>query len=277
LSDSVAAALAQARALGLERLDAQLLLAHRLQRPRAWLLAHDSAPLSAEQQQAYLAGCQRRADGEPLAYLLSEREFHGLMLQVSPAVLVPRPDTETLVDWALELLATPLAAKPEVADLGTGSGAIALALKHRHPAAHVSAVECSAPALEVARANAAHHRLQVEWQLGSWWQPLAGRRFHLVASNPPYVAEDDPHLAALRHEPALALTPGGNGLSALAQIARGAPAHLHDAGWLLLEHGHEQADAVCRLLTDAGFEAVQTRADLAGRPRCSGGRRAATR
>jgi len=277
LSDSVGAALAQARALGLERLDAQLLLAHLLQRPRAWLIAHDQAPLSTEQQQAYLAGCRRRADGEPLAYLLGEREFHGLMLRVTPAVLVPRPDTETLVDWALELLATPLAAQPEVADLGTGSGAIALALKHRHPAARVSAVECSAPALAVARANAAQHGLQVDWQLGSWWQPLAGRRFHLVASNPPYVADDDPHLAALRHEPALALTPGGNGLSALAQIVHGAPAHLHGAGWLLLEHGHEQADAVRRLLADAGFEAVQTRTDLAGRPRCSGARRPATR
>jgi release factor glutamine methyltransferase len=194
------------------------------------------------------------------------------MLQVGPEVLVPRPDTETLVDWALQLLATPLAGAPEVADLGTGSGAIALALKHRHPTARVCAVEFSAPALGLARANGTHHRLQIEWHLGDWWQPLAGRRFHLVASNPPYVAGDDPHLAALRHEPAPALTPGGDGLSALAHIVRGAPSHLHDGGWLLLEHGHEQADAVCRLLADAGFTAVQTRADLAGRPRCSGGR-----
>jgi release factor glutamine methyltransferase len=193
------------------------------------------------------------------------------MLQVSPAVLVPRSDTETLVDWALERLAVPLAQSPDVADLGTGSGAIALALKHRHPAARVCAVDCSASALEVARANALRHGLQVEWHLGDWWQPLQGRRFHLVTSNPPYVAEADPHLAALRHEPALALTPGGDGLSALARIVRGAPAHLHGSGWLLLEHGHEQAGAVCRLLADAGFEAVQTRADLAGRPRCSGG------
>jgi len=268
---NVAAALAQARALGLQRLDAQLLLAQALQRPRAWLIAHEDAALSADRQQAFLAGCRRRADGEPLAYLLGEREFHGLMLQVSPAVLVPRPDTETLVDWALQLLAT-LADTPEVADLGTGSGAIALALKHRHPAARVSAVDCSAPALEVARANGARHALQIEWLVGDWWQPLQGRRFHLVASNPPYVAEDDPHLATLQHEPALALTPGGNGLSALAQIVQGAPAHLRDGGWLLLEHGHEQAGAVCRLLADAGFVAVQTRLDLAGRPRCSGGR-----
>jgi release factor glutamine methyltransferase len=269
----VGTALAQARALGLDRLDAQLLLSHTLQQPRAWLIAHDDAALSPTQQQAFAAACRRRADGEPLAYLLGEREFHGLMLRVSPAVLVPRPDTETLVDWALELLATPLALAPEVADLGTGSGAIALALKHRHPAAHVQAVDCSAAALAVARANAAHHGLQVEWHLGDWWQPLHGRRFHLVASNPPYVAEDDPHLAALRHEPALALTAGGGGLSALAAIVAGAASRLHDGGWLLLEHGHEQADAVRLLLADAGFESVGTRADLAGRPRCSGGRR----
>ncbi len=164
MSASVGAALAQARALGLERLDAQLLLAQALQRPRAWLLAHDDAALSPPQQAAFDAACRRRADGEPLAYLLGEREFHGLLLQVGPAVLVPRPDTETLVDWALQLLGTPLAQAPEVADLGTGSGAIALALKHRHPAAHVCAVDCSDRALDVARANAARHDLQVEWQ-----------------------------------------------------------------------------------------------------------------
>ncbi len=268
---NVGAALAQARALGLNRLDAQLLLGRLLGQTRTWLIAHDDAALSAQQLQAFLAACRRRAAGEPLAYLLGEREFHGLMLQVGPDVLVPRPDTETLVDWALQLLGTPLAGVPEVADLGTGSGAIALALKHRHPTARVCAVEFSAPALALARANGGRHGLQVEWLAGDWWQPLAGRRFHLVVSNPPYVAGNDPHLAALHHEPALALTPGADGLSALACIVHGAPAHLYDGGWLLLEHGHEQADAVCRLLADAGFAAVQTRADLAGLPRCSGG------
>ena len=230
-----------------------------------------SALLSPAQLAAFAAGCRRRADGEPLAYVLGEREFHGLMLQVSPAVLVPRPDTETLVDWALQLLALPLADNPEVADLGTGSGAIALALKHRHPAARVCAVDCSAAALDVARANAARHGLQVEWRLGNWWQPLQGRRFHLVVGNPPYVAGNDPHLAALRHEPALALTPGGDGLAALAHIIGGAAPHLHDGGWLLLEHGHDQAGEVCRLLADAGFTGMQTQSDLAGQPRCSGG------
>ncbi len=273
----VGVALARARALGLDRLDAQLLLAHALQQSRAWLFAHDDAALSQAQQRDFAATCRRRAGGEPVAYLIGEREFHGLMLQVSPAVLVPRPDTETLVDWALELLATPLGPAADVVDLGTGSGAIALALKHRQPAAHVQAVDVSAAALAVARTNAARHGLQVQWHLGAWWQPLQGQRFHLAVSNPPYVAADDPHLAALRHEPALALTPGGDGLSALAAIVQGAAARLHDGGWLLLEHGHEQGEAVRSLLAGAGFEAVQTRADLAGLPRCSGARLPAAR
>jgi release factor glutamine methyltransferase len=269
---NVGAALALARVLGLDRLDAQLLLAQTLQQPRSWLIAHDDALLTAAQQHSFADACRCRANDEPLAYLLGEREFHGLVLHVSPAVLVPRPDTETLVDWALELLATPLATQPDVADLGTGSGAIALALKRRQPGARVCAVDCSAAALAVARANGERHALQIEWLAGDWWQPLQGRRFHLVASNPPYVAEGDPHLRGLRHEPALALTSGANGLAALSHIVRDAPAHLHAGAWLLLEHGHEQADAVCRLLIEAAFESVQTRPDLGGRPRCSGGR-----
>ena len=269
----VAAALAQARALGLDRLDAQLLLAQALQQPRAWLIAHDEAFLSDAQQQSFSAACRRRSAGEPMAYLLGEREFHGLLLQVSPAVLVPRPDTETLVDWALECLAALAEPAPRVADLGTGSGAVALALKHRHPSAQVVAVDCSADALAVAAANARRLSLTIALRQGDWWQPLAGERFHLVASNPPYIAGDDPHLADLRHEPRGALTPEGDGLSALATIVRGAAGHLLAGGWLLLEHGFQQAGAVCHLLHEAGFEEVQTRADLAGQPRCSGGRR----
>ncbi|MBX3645619.1 MAG: peptide chain release factor N(5)-glutamine methyltransferase [Rubrivivax sp.] len=270
---NVAAALAQARALGLERLDAHLLLAHALQQSRAWLVAHDDAALSPGQQQRFAADCRRRADGEPLAYVLGEREFHGLQLQVGPAVLVPRPDTETLVDWALELLPTLPAKAPAVVDLGTGSGAIALALKHAHPAARVCAVELSAPALAVAQANAERLRLDVAWQPGSWWQPLRGRHFDLAVSNPPYIAAADPHLPALRYEPLQALSPGGDGLSALQQIVQGAPAHLAPGGWLLLEHGFDQADAVRDLLRRSNFDEIATRADLAGRPRCSGGRR----
>jgi release factor glutamine methyltransferase len=271
---TVGAALSHARTLGLERLDAQLLLARTVQRPRAWLMAHEEAALPAAQQARFAAECRRRAEGEPLAYLLGEREFHGLMLRVTPDVLVPRPDTETLVDWALELLAGPLAGEvaPCVADLGTGSGAIALALKHSLPGARVCAVDCSAAAVELARANAAAHRLEIEFMVGDWWLPVAGRRFHLVLSNPPYVAAADPHLRALRHEPLQALSPGGNGLSALEHIVHHAPQHLLPGGWLLLEHGHEQAEAVGRALGSAGFTCVRTHADLAGRPRCTGGR-----
>ena len=270
----VADALAAARRQGVDRLDAQLLLARVLQRPREWLIAHDDAPLSAGQQQHFAADCARRAAGEPLAYLLGEREFHGLMLQVGPGVLVPRPDTETLVDWALELLAATPGAAPAVADLGTGSGAIALALKHARPDARICAVEHSEVALAVARANGRRHGLDVQWQAGSWWQPLQGQRFDLVLSNPPYIAAGDPHLAALRHEPLQALSPGGDGLSDLRHIVQGAPLHLQPDGWLLLEHGHDQAEAVRALLLQAGFTQVTTRSDLGGRPRCSGGRRA---
>jgi release factor glutamine methyltransferase len=273
LDISVGAALAQARALGLDRLDAQLLLGRTLERPRAWLIAHDDALLSAEQQQRFVADCRRRADGEPLAYLLGEREFHGLLLQVNPAVLVPRPDTETLVDWALQRLAASAIEAPAVADLGTGSGAIALAIKHAHPAAQICAVELSAEALQVARANGARLQLDVQWLAGDWWRPLAGRRFDLVVSNPPYVAGGDPHLVALGHEPLQALSPGGDGLSALRAVIGGALPHLVDGGWLLVEHGHDQGDAVRDMLRRGGLECVATRTDLAGRPRCSGGRR----
>jgi release factor glutamine methyltransferase len=273
-SGTVRGALEHARSLGLDRLDAQLLLAHHLQRTRAWLLAHDEAALSTRQQADFAAARLRRADGEPLAYLLGEREFHGLMLRVTPAVLVPRPDTETLVDWALELLRGPMStvATPEVADLGTGSGAIALAVKQGHARVRMSATDISAAAVEVARANASTHRLDIEFGEGDWWQPWPARRFHLVLSNPPYVAGDDPHLQALRHEPSQALTPGGDGLAAIAQLATQSPAHLRPQGWLLLEHGYDQAGAVRRLLHDAGFEAIDTRTDLAGHARCSGGR-----
>ena len=269
----VAEALAAARGQRLDRLDAQLLLARVLQRPREWLIAHDDAPLSAGQQQRFAADCARRAAGEPLAYLLGEREFHGLMLQVGPAVLVPRPDTETLVDWALELLADAPGTAPAMADLGTGSGAIALALKHARPDARVCAVEISPAALAVARANGQRLGLDVQWLAGSWWQPLQGRRFDLVSSNPPYIAAGDPHLPALRHEPLQALSPGGDGLSDLRHIIQAAPLHLQPGGWLLLEHGHDQAEAVRALLLQAGLTQVTTRRDLAGRPRCSGGRR----
>jgi release factor glutamine methyltransferase len=274
---TVAAALAGAQAAGVDRLDAQWLLMHVLSRPRSWLIAHDDEPLPVDAARAYEGLCSRRARGEPLAYLVGEREFHGLTLQVNPSVLVPRPDTETLVDWALALLGTELADRtaPQVLDLGTGSGAIALAVKHRWPAAQVTAVDVSEAALGVARANAQRLGLAVEFQPGSWWGPLGDRRFDLVLSNPPYIAAGDPHLDALQHEPSLALTPGGDGLDAIRAIVAGAPQHLGAGGWLVVEHGWDQAGAVQALLRGAGFEAVCGRHDLAGHVRCSGGRRPA--
>ena len=267
---SVADALVQARALGIDRLDAQLLLGHQIGRPRSWLIANGDDALVDADAQAYRQLLQRRAGGEPLAYLVGEREFHGLMLTVTPAVLVPRPDTECLVDWALALMA-PQAA-PRVLDLGTGSGAIALALAYRQPGAHLTATDCSAEALAVARANAARHGLSVHFLQANWWDGVPGSPFDLVVSNPPYIAGDDPHLAALGYEPRLALTPGGDGLDALRCIVAGTPTRLRPGGWLLLEHGYDQGADVRHLLQQAGFAEVQTRTDLAGVDRCTGGR-----
>jgi release factor glutamine methyltransferase len=268
---TVREALALARELGVERLDAQLLLGFVLQRDRGWLIGHDDAALSEAQAQRCAELLRQRAGGVPYAYLVGEQEFHGLRLGVTPDTLVPRADTETLVDWALQLLA-PLPGTPAVVDLGTGSGAIALAIKHRQPAAQVEAVELSSGALAIAQANARRLNLDVRFHQGSWWQPLAGRRFDLVVSNPPYIADDDAHLAALRHEPLSALTPGGDGLAALQILIDAAPQHLNARGWLLLEHGYDQADAVAAALRVRGFADIGLRHDLGGQPRVSGGR-----
>lgn len=270
---TIAQALAGARVQGLDRLDAQWLLGHVLQKPGAWLIAHDDQALAVADAQAYAALCQRRAAGEPVAYLVGQAGFHGLMLRVTPAVLVPRPDTETLVDWALALLPTLATPQPRVIDLGTGSGAIALAVAHRHAAVQMTATDLSSAALAVAQANAQALGIALRWAQGAWWQALpAGERFDLALSNPPYIAGTDPHLAALQHEPQLALTPGGDGLGALRQIVAGAPARLQPGGWLLMEHGWDQAAAVADLMTSAGFSGVTHKADLAGHARCTGGR-----
>lgn len=272
---TVAEALAAARAAGLDRLDAQLLLAHHLGRDRGWLLAHDSDVLTPEVLVHFDADVCRRADGVPLAYLTGVREFHGLALQVSPAVLDPRPDTETLVDWALERLSHSGEEQPTVVDLGTGSGAVALAIAHRCPRARVTATDLSDDALAVASTNAHRLGLPVQFAAGAWWSAVPGQRFSLAVSNPPYIAGDDPHLPALRHEPLLALTPGGDGLDAIRAIVAGAGEALLPGGWLLVEHGWDQAEAVCALLRAEGFVDVQSRHDLAGHARCSGGRRPA--
>ena len=270
----VASALALARRLGVARLDAQLLLAFHLQTERSWLIAHDDAELDEHVAQAYEADLARRADEVPLAYLTGWREFHGLTLRVSPAVLVPRPESEMLVDWALAVLREHAAVwpQPALADLGTGSGAIALALKTAWPTAAVTATDDSEAALDIARDNALSLGVSLDFALGSWWHALPGQRFHIVVSNPPYIAAGDPHLPSLRHEPLAALTPGGGGLAALEAIAVDAGSHLHAGGWLLLEHGHDQAGAVAERLRGNGFLDVSTRIDLAGLPRCTGGR-----
>ena len=268
---TLAQTLAGAQSQGLARIDAQLLLLHALGRTdanRAWLLAHDSDVPGAEAQARFVALCQRRLNGEPVAYLTGVKEFYGLALQVDARVLDPRPDTETLVDWALQVLA-PLPA-PRVLDLGTGSGAIALALKHERPTAQVSAVDASADALAVATANAARLQLPVQFQQGCWLDNISAS-FDAIVSNPPYIAAADPHLQALLHEPLQALASGADGLDDIRTIVAQAPARLAPGGWLLLEHGWDQASAVRTLLQESGFAAVQNRKDLAGIVRCSGG------
>jgi release factor glutamine methyltransferase len=269
---NIAQALAAAATLGVARLDAHLLMLHALGRAsheRAWLLAHDTDPLGEEQAGAFDALCHRRAAGEPVAYLLGRKEFFGLELAVDSRVLVPRPETETLVEWALALL--PDAAPVRVIDLGTGSGAIALAIKHARPHATVEAVDRSAAALEVARANAQALGLALQFREASWLDGAPGR-YDLIVSNPPYVRADDPHLAALAHEPLTALAAGGDGLRDLRSIVVQAPAWLAPGAWLLLEHGHDQAADVRSLLDEAGFRSVASRRDLAGIERCSGGK-----
>jgi release factor glutamine methyltransferase len=268
---TLAGALSVAAARGIERLDAQLLLLHalgRAQSDRAWLLAHDTEALSETAQAAYRELCERRAGAEPLAYIVGHKEFFGLELHVDKRVLVPRPDTETLVEWALEVLDD----NPSIIDLGTGSGAIALAIRQARPQALVDAVDNSPDALKVARDNARRLGLDVNFRQGSW---LAGnsRRYDVIVANPPYVAQADPHLRDLAHEPMAALAAGPDGLRDLRIIIDQAPAHLRPGGWLMLEHGWDQAEAVRGLLRAAGLQGVATRRDLAGIERCSGGQR----
>jgi len=267
---TVSQALAAAHALGLDRLDAQLLLLHALGRDphgRSWLLAHDGDNLSEDTRAHFDDAVRRRSAGEPVAYIVGHKEFFGLDLHVDARVLVPRPDTETLVEWALSCLADKPA--PRVVDLGTGSGAIALALKHSRAQWQVHALDFRSDALAVARANAARLNLDVQFHQGNWLQGVE-QRFSIIVSNPPYIAARDEHLAALRHEPLPALTSGPEGLDALRCIIGAARAQLKPGGWLLLEHGYDQAQAVRQLLTDAGLKQVQSRRDLAGIERCSG-------
>jgi release factor glutamine methyltransferase len=280
---NIAQTMRHAVALGVDRLDTQLLLLHTLGRAehdRAWLLAHDTDEVSPELHDRFQHRVLRRLAGEPVAYITGSKEFYGLMLTVDARVLVPRPDTETLVDWVLEVLApaaaqaAPIeAATPHVVDLGTGSGAIALALKHTRPDLEVLAVDYSTDALAVAQANAQRLQLDVQFIQGSWLSGLSPAldKFDVIASNPPYIAALDEHLAALVHEPLQALASGNDGLNDIRQIIAQASGRLKKGGWLLLEHGYDQAAAVRSLLIAAGFSQVQSRKDLASIERCSGG------
>ena len=246
-----------------DRADADILRAFVLGCSRAQLVLQPS--LTPAQQTRYESLLARRAAGEPVAYLTGEKEFWSLTLNVTPDVLIPRPDTELLVEWALQL------APQRVADVGTGSGAIALALAKELPQARFTATDISAPALAIARVNAQTLKLgNVEFLHGSLLEPL-GSDFDLIVSNPPYIAERDPHLPALRYEPKLALTSGADGLDAIREIVGHAPAHLKSGGWLLLEHGADQGAAVRELMQKTGFTRVETRRDLAGHERASAG------
>lgn len=263
------AAEALARA-GIDAREARLLLAEASGLPEASLIARPDRSLADPALERFLALAARRRGGEPVAYLLGRREFYGLTLAVDPAVLIPRPETELLVELALERLAPQ--AEARVLDLGTGSGALALAIKHARPRARVVAIDASRAALGLARANAERLGLELELRLGRWFDAVAHERFDLVVSNPPYVAENDPHLARgdLRFEPRAALVGGADGLDAIRSIVRAAPARLARGAWLLLEHGLGQAPAVRALLGEAGLEGARTWPDLAGVARVSG-------
>jgi release factor glutamine methyltransferase len=251
---------------GIDAREARLLLAAATGRSEASVLAHPEKSLLEQEKNQFLEMTARRAAGEPIAYILGHKEFYGLELTVNSAVLIPRPETELLVDLALDRNPA------SVLDVGTGSGAIALAIKRHRPDARVVATDASAAALEVARRNAARFNLEVDLRHGRWFEPVAGERFEAIISNPPYVVVGDPHLAALPYEPRLALLGGADGLDGFRVLAREAPAHLLPGGWLLVEHGEGQHEAVRGLLEAAGLETAASWPDLAGIPRVSGGK-----
>ncbi|MEJ2591711.1 MAG: peptide chain release factor N(5)-glutamine methyltransferase [Candidatus Thiodiazotropha sp.] len=255
-------------------LEAALLLCHLLRKPRSYLYAWPERRLSEAESESYRQLIERRLSGEPIAHITGEREFWSLPLQITPETLIPRPETELLVERALQLLqSTP---KPRIADLGTGSGAIAIALASERPDAEIDAVERSQPALAVARDNACRLGYgNIRFLHGDWCEALpAGRRYDLILSNPPYIEADDAHLGQgdLPWEPASALVSGDDGLADIRQIAQQAWPRLTAGGWLLLEHGYRQAEAVSDILTEQGYQAIATHPDLAGQPRASEGR-----
>lgn len=257
-------------ALPFDALENRILICHALGVTRVSLITQSERALSAAEAAGLAALVERRAGGEPIAYIVGKREFFGLDFHVTSDVLIPRPDTELLVELALER--APHGAR--VLDMGTGSGAIAVSIAHARPDAQVTALDVSEAALAVARTNAAAHLVQVRFLASDWFAALEGEVFDLIASNPPYIASGDDHLTRgdLRFEPVGALTDRADGLSALQTIAAGAPAHLAAGGWLLMEHGYDQAAQVRAMLASLGYAEVQSWRDLAGIERTTGGR-----
>lgn len=259
------------RSAPLDALDARILVGHALQLSRVQLITQSQRALNDAELDAIAALFLRRLHGEPIAYIVGEREFYGLMLHTTPDVLIPRPETELLVELALDRIPD----NGRVLDLGTGSGAIAIAIAHTQPDVDVTAVDASAAALAVAKRNAARHNVKVDFMQSDWYAALAGRQFDVIVANPPYIVAGDPHLSQgdLRFEPLDALTDHADGLSALRAIIDGAPHHLVPGGWLLMEHGYDQSPTVRALLVARGFHDVQSWKDLAGIERVSGARR----
>ena len=266
------ATLGQVRlSLPLDALENRILLCHALHLPRVALITQSERVLTPDEAAHLESLVRRRQDGEPIAYIVGEREFFGLPFKVSPAVLIPRPDTELIVELALERAAP----GQRLLDLGTGSGAIAVALAFTRPSLELTALDVSEEALAIARANAAANGARVRFLRSDWYAALNDERFHLIVSNPPYIVAGDRHLSQgdLRFKPVDALTDHADGLSDLRTIIDGAAPHLEAGGWLLLEHGYDQADAVRAMLKTRGFGQVQSWRDLAGIERVSGGRR----
>ena len=270
---------------GLPRLEAETLVGHAMGKSRAQLLAHPNHAVSDAHADAARALFARRRDGEPIAYLVGHREFYSLELAVTPDVLIPRPETELLVDLVLERVApasaprvadhrSGRASRPEVLDLATGSGAVAIAIAKHAPDAQVSASDVSTAALAIARSNAARHEAEVRFVESDWFDALAGMQFDAIVSNPPYIAEVDPHLGEgdLRFEPRQALVAGVDGLEAIRRIVAESRTHLRSGGWLVFEHGYDQAARCRALLADAGYVGVASYRDLAGIERVTAGR-----
>ncbi|GMR08373.1 MAG: peptide chain release factor N(5)-glutamine methyltransferase [Gammaproteobacteria bacterium] len=249
-------------------LDADILMCFVLARPRGYLVAWGDQPLSSEQDEQFESYIERRGAGEPVAHITGQREFWSLNIEVNRHTLIPRPDTELLVETALELI--PKKQTMMIVDLGTGSGAVGLAIAWERHQSHVTAVDNSFRALEMAKKNARSlHIMNIDYHEGDWCEPLGDERFQIIVSNPPYVPENDPHLQTteIQYEPRRALAAGEDGLDAIRAILQQAPGHLYSGGWLLLEHGYDQGDAVNIMMTGAGFQQVSTRTDLAGHPR----------